>query len=80
MGIMDIEITAKMNEDVVDIPTLESFGAGEGYLSYVRESLFFVDHHDVLRSTLGEWPIAVTKEQVQALIRYLQTEVLPRHG
>ena len=79
MGFLDIEVKAKLNEDVVDIPTMREMGAGDGYISYVQESLFFVDHHDVLRSTLGEWPIAVTKEQVQALIRYLQTEVLPRH-
>lgn len=79
MGIMDIEIKARFNEDVVDIPTMREMGAGEGYIGYVQESLFFVDHHDVLRSVLGEWPIAVTKEQVHALIRYLHDEVLSRH-
>ncbi len=79
MGIRDIEVRATLNVEVVDIPTMRDMGAGEGYVSYVQESLFFVDHHDVLRSVLGEWPIAVTKGQVQALIRYLQKEVLSRH-
>lgn len=79
MGYRDIEVKATMNVEVADIPTMREMGGGEAYLSYLREALFFVDHHDVLRSTLGEWPIAATKEQVQALIRYLQAEVLPRH-
>lgn len=79
MGIRDIEVHAVMGEDVVDIPTMKSMGSGDGYISYVEESLLFVDHHDVLRSVLGQWPIAVTREQVLALIGYLQTRVLPRH-
>lgn len=79
MGIKDIEIKAKINEDVVDIPTMREM-TSEEYLSYVRQDLFFIDHHEVLRSTIGEWPIAVTKAQVESLITFLQSEVLPRHG
>lgn len=79
MGIHDIEVKAVFGEDVVDIPTMREMGAGQPYISYVEQSLFFVDHHDVLRSVLGQWPIAVTRAQVLSLIAYLQTEVLPRH-
>lgn len=79
MNIRDIEIHARLNEDVVDIPTMREMGSGDAYLNYLSEHLFFVDHHDVLRSVLGEWPIAVTKGQVEVLIRYLQEEVLPKH-
>lgn len=77
MGIMDIEVRARLNEEVVDIPTMRSFSA-EGYRPYMEQYLFFIDHHGVLRSTLGQWPIAVTKQQVRELIDYLKTEALPR--
>lgn len=76
MSILDIEVKARMNEDVVDIPTMRTFDKAE-YLGYMQERLFFTDHHGVLRSTLGEWPVTVTKTQVRALIEYLQSEVLP---
>lgn len=79
MGVRDVEVRVVLGQDVADIPAMRSMGSGDGYISYVEESLFFVDHHDVLRSVLGEWPIAVTREQVLALINYLQTKVLPLH-
>lgn len=79
MGVRDIVVRAVIGENIADIPSMRAMGSGQAYLSYLEESLFFVDHHDVLRSILGEWPIAVTREQVLALIDYLQTKVLPRH-
>lgn len=44
----------------------------EFYEEYIRETLFLVDHHDVLRSNFGEYPIAVTKDQMKTLIKFLQ--------
>ena len=62
----------ELDEDLVDIPTMESMPI-EGYLPYVDQYLMFVDHHDVLRATQGEYPIAVTKQQLDALISHLQS-------
>lgn len=63
---MTIEITA------LDIPTMGEMGAA-GYRAYLDgHELFWVDHHDVLRSVHGEYPIAVKREQMNVFIEYLQ--------
>jgi hypothetical protein len=41
------------------------------YKNYVQESLFYIDHHDVLRSQPAGYPIAVTNAQLDALIVHL---------
>lgn len=58
--------------DAVDIPTMYRMDLGE-YRQYLETELFFIDHHDVLRSALGEYPLTVTREQLRELIRYLQS-------
>jgi hypothetical protein len=64
-------ITVKTDAEAIDIPEMTDTTL-EAYDSYVRNNLFFVDHHDVLRSAIGEYPIATTKEQVRCLIEYLE--------
>ncbi|MBI6561558.1 hypothetical protein EIG75_20240 [Pseudomonas syringae] len=64
-------ITIDIGNDVSDIPTMESM-TPEEYSSYVEEALFWVDHHDVLRSMVGEYPIATSAEQIELLITYLK--------
>lgn len=64
-------ITIDIGVDVVDIPTMESM-SGPEYADYVKNSLFWVDHHDVLRLTHGEYSIATTSEQVEILINHLK--------
>ncbi|MEA5670440.1 hypothetical protein VA602_03700 [Pseudomonas sp. MH2] len=64
-------ITIDIGVDVVDIPTMQSMPNPE-YLGYIENSLFWVDHHDVLRATHGEYPIATTSEQVELLINHLK--------
>lgn len=64
-------ITIEIGVDVVDIPTMESMSAPE-YSDYVENSLFWVDHHDVLRLTHGDYSIAATSEQVGILINHLK--------
>lgn len=56
--------------EAMDIPTMAD-ATPEQYRSYLPE-LFFVDHHDVLRASHGEYPIAVTPAQLDILIEYLQ--------
>jgi len=58
--------------DAVDIPTMYKMSIDE-YRQYIETELFFVDHHDVLRSAIAQYPLAVTHEQLRALITYLQS-------
>jgi hypothetical protein len=44
----------------------------EGYRNWIDPELMWVDHHDVLRDTHGEYPLATTSRQVRMLIQYLE--------
>ncbi|MNM34508.1 hypothetical protein D3C81_451550 [compost metagenome] len=74
---MEMEVKFTFNDEVVDIDTMRQFSVDE-YRSYLEPYLFFVDHHGILRSTLGQWSYATKAEQVRELIRYLQEDVLPK--
>jgi hypothetical protein len=65
-------ITIDIGTDVVDIPTMHSMSAAE-YSTYIEDSLLWVDHHDVLRVTHGDYSVAATSEQVEILISHLKT-------
>lgn len=69
-----IEISLTINDEVVDIPTMRAMGDDE-YRSYIDGALFWMDHHDVIRSTVGEWPIAATPRQMELLIEYIQKKI-----
>ena len=58
----------------MDIPTMAEMTA-EQYRSALEYKLFFVDHHGVFRSAVGEFPLAVTKEQFADLRAHLETLV-----
>lgn len=66
-------ISASIQEgtEVLDIPTMRELDK-ESYKAYVKDHLMWVDHHEVLRSSLAEYPYATTTEQVDALISVLQ--------
>jgi hypothetical protein len=72
--------TLKRKEDVeaVDIPTMADMSPAD-YETYLRNGLFFVDHHDVLRSIPAGYPLAVTKQQYTALMAHLK-ELGPKIG
>lgn len=63
--------------EYADIPHMQTM-SNEGYREYIRSNLFWVDHHGILRDVAAEYPIATSKEQMDALIRYLREEVEPR--
>lgn len=65
-------VTIDIGVDVADIPTMQSMPNSE-YFSYIDNSLFWVDHHDVLRATHGEYPIATSSEQIEVLISHLKS-------
>jgi len=65
-------IQVTIDEDVLDIANMEAMGLS-GYIPYVEQYLKYVDHHDVLRASQGGYPIAVTKQQLDALIAHLQS-------
>ncbi|MBZ0226394.1 MAG: hypothetical protein K8F51_10515 [Comamonas sp.] len=64
--------TWKQDVTAVDIRTMSEMTAEE-YEEYLESGLLTVDHHDVLRSEPAGYPLATTKEQLQALINYLQS-------
>lgn len=64
-------ITIDIGVDVADIPTMESMSASE-YSEYIESSLLWIDHHDVLRATHGDYSIATSSEQVELLISRLK--------
>lgn len=68
----DVTVQFRVGEDVLDINQMRD-SSPAGYANYIEPGLFFVDHHEVLRATLGEYPIATTPEQIDALISYLQS-------
>lgn len=72
--------TFKLQQEVefVDIATMGAMSDAD-YREYLEDGLLVVDHHDILRSQPAGYPLAVTKSQFKALLRYLQ-ELEPRIG
>lgn len=66
------KLTVTVDENAADIPNMRAMAIGD-YEVYVQSELLFVDHHDVLRSGPGQYPLAVTAEQLDSLIAYLQS-------
>lgn len=72
----DQTVNFRIGDDVIDIPTMRKLNKQE-YGAYVDSSLFWVDHHDVLRAVIGDYPIATTQAQIDELITYL-SRIKPR--
>lgn len=54
--------------EAVDIPTMAKMSDDE-YRQFVSDqALFWIDHHDILRSTPAEYPLATRKSQLDILI------------
>ena len=74
-------ITTNVDVESIDIPTMLAL-SDDDYRDFVhRAGLVFVDHHDVLRSSPAGYPIAVTQEQLDILIKELgrlRDKLLPR--
>lgn len=68
---MNFQFTVDYSEKVADIPTMREMPV-DGYKNYVAKDLLFLDHHGVLRSDIGQYPIATSPEQIEALIDYLK--------
>ena len=68
---MKLNVTIDTEANAVDIPSMYKMPPNE-YSSYVDGGLFFVDHHEILRAVLGDYPIATTVDQVELLIGYLK--------
>lgn len=62
--------------ECVDIPTMAGM-SDDDYRQFLRlgelGGLMYVDHHDVLRSYVADYPLATTLEQFDTLMGYLQT-------
>lgn len=67
-----MKLKVKIDDEAIafDIPSMQQLPANE-YSSYVEGGLFFVDHHEILRAVIGDYPVATTVDQVELLIGYL---------
>jgi hypothetical protein len=65
----------------VDIPTMYEMSDQE-YLEFIQnDGLMYVDHHEILRSSVAGYPLATTLEQIDILIKELQktrSKLIPR--
>lgn len=68
---MKLEVTIEYGANAIDIPTMRGISNAE-YASYIDGDLFYVDHHDILRAVLGDYPVATSSDQVEYLITYLK--------
>ena len=58
--------------EATDIPTMSKMANSEYWDFVKRGELFFVDHHDILRSTPAEYPLATNRKQLDMLIEALK--------
>jgi len=58
--------------EATDIPTMSRMANSEYWDFVKRGELFFIDHHDVLRSTPAEYPLATSRKQLDMLIEALK--------
>jgi hypothetical protein len=66
----------KVNREIeaVDIPTMNEMSDDE-YRNFIQgDELVFIDHHNVLRSSIADYPIATTREQLDIFIEELQRQ------
>lgn len=63
-------ITVHEPFEAASIQTLAQMTPDE-YNAYLRYHLFYTDHHHILRSNQGGYPIATSPAQIKALIGYL---------
>lgn len=57
--------------EAFDIPSLELLTEDQ-YRDYLKFELISLDHHDIIRSEIGGYPIAATSQQARILVTYLQ--------
>jgi hypothetical protein len=67
-----MKVTVHKDAEALDIPSMRELDEAS-YRQYIDTELFFLDHHDVFRSAMGEYPIATTERQVRILIEHLET-------
>lgn len=58
--------------EAVDIPTMARMSDDEYQKLIETNGLFWIDHHDILRSAVAEHPLATRQSQLDILIRALQ--------
>lgn len=69
-GWMTVKLDDLGNE-VMDIPTLGTLPAAD-YKGYAETHLLYIDHHDVIRATVGDYPLATSVAQADELIKLLE--------
>lgn len=62
----------KIDIEALDIPSMAKMSDDEFRAFVADHGLFWIDHHDILRSTPAEYPLATRKSQLDILIQELQ--------
>ncbi len=65
-----MQVRTDEHDVAIDIPSMHAM-TKDAYLAYAKDHLLFMDHHEILRSNLGQYPIATTAAQVDLLISVL---------
>jgi len=65
-----MRVTTDEYDEAFTIPAMREM-PDDGYANYIDGDLFWIDHHDILRATIGQYPIATTPRQVDILVEYL---------
>lgn len=58
--------------EAVDIPTMARMSDDEYQKFLETHGLFWIDHHDILISTVAQYPLATRQSQLDMLILALQ--------
>ncbi|WP_436546319.1 hypothetical protein [Janthinobacterium sp. RB2R34] len=58
--------------EAVDIPTMARMSDDEYQKFLETDGLLRIDHHDILRSAVAEYPLATRRSQLDMLISALQ--------
>ncbi|SFI79163.1 hypothetical protein [Planctomicrobium piriforme] len=67
------KIKVKVETEWFDIPTLYDMRDDEFERHVNDDELFYVDHHEIARSSIAGYPIATTKEQLDIVIAHLES-------
>lgn len=60
------------HREMYDLPDIETMRTDDYRQALKKEAFFWIDHHEFVRSTLSGEIFATNREQLDAMIEYLQ--------
>jgi len=65
------QVKTDERDEAFDVPSLEKI-TDEQYQDYLAFEVLSLDHHDIIRSEIGGYPIAATSRQARIFVQYIQ--------